>query len=85
MLLDSAVLVMLRVYLQIYVEHSDLFGSSTVGAANASPNLGAAPKPTDTPLRFLDLLSVAASDTGAFCTEGRRVSGAGGQVCVALP
>ena len=46
----------------------------TVGAANASANLGAAPKPTDTVLQCPDLLFAAACDDAALCMEGRRVS-----------
>ena len=74
MLLGPAVLIVLRVYLQIYVEHSDRLDrlARSVSAVRA-PTLVPLQNSTDTALQWLDLLYAAASDNAALCMEGRRV------------
>jgi hypothetical protein len=70
MLLGPAVLIALRVYLQIYVEHGDRLDRL---ARSASVVRAPTSEPTDTALQFPDLLYVAASGHAALCMEGRRV------------
>ena len=74
MLLGPTVLLVLRVYLQIYVEHSDRLDrlARSMSAVRA-PSLAAAQKSTDTTFEWPDLLPVAPSCNDAVCMEGRRV------------
>jgi hypothetical protein len=74
MLLGPTLLIALRLYLQIYVEHSNRLDrlARRMPAARA-PTLVPLKKPADTNRQWLDLLFVAASSNDAFCLEGRRL------------
>ena len=83
MLLGPAVLIVLRVYLQIYVEHSDRLerlGRSMPISAGA--NLGTVPEPAVTVLQWPHFLYATASDSVALRMESRRISRLGiGSAC----
>ena len=71
MLLGPAVLIVLRVYLQIYVEHSDRLDrlARSVSAVRA-PTLVPLQNSLIRLVQWLDLLCVAASGNDAVCMEG---------------
>ena len=74
MLLGPAVLIVLRVYLQIYVEHSErldrLARSMSIVRA---PTLVPLQNPLIRLLQWPDFLSAAAADNAALCLESRRI------------
>src|ERR1700730_3091812 len=74
MLLGPALLIVLRVYLQIYVEHTDRLDrlARLVSAARA-PTLVPLRKSTDTGFQWLDLLPVTSSGNDSLFLGGRRV------------
>ena len=79
MLLGPVVLIVLRAYLQIYVEHGDRLDrlARSVPLMRA-PTLVPLKNPLIRVLSGLDLLRIAASSDDAFCMEGRRVPRLGG-------
>ncbi len=74
MLLGPAVLIVLRIYLQIYVEHSDRLDrlARSMSIARA-PTLVPLQNPLIRLLQWPDLLSAAAADNAALCLESRRI------------